>query len=151
LAAFGMQISYAATGPKDTPGWTYEPDPVALAAGCEYLFVALAASAATRHIVNADVITAVGPDGMIINISRAANIDEEALLAALETGMLGSAALDVFEGEPNLNPRFLTLPNVLLQPHQGSATTDTRHAMGKLMRDNLMAHFAGQPLPTAVL
>jgi lactate dehydrogenase-like 2-hydroxyacid dehydrogenase len=151
LAAFGMQISYSATGPKATPEWTYEPDPVALAAGCDYLFVALAASAATRHIVNADVIAAVGPEGMIINISRAANIDEEALLAALETGVLGSAALDVFEGEPNLNPRFLALPNVLLQPHQGSATTDTRRAMGQLMRDNLMAHFAGQPLPTPVL
>jgi lactate dehydrogenase-like 2-hydroxyacid dehydrogenase len=152
LAAFGMQISYAATGPKETPpGWTYQPDPVALAAGCDYLFVALAASAATRHIVNADVISAVGPDGMIINISRAANIDEQALLAALETGLLGSAALDVFEGEPNLNPRFLSLPNVLLQPHHGSATTDTRRAMGQLLRDNLTAHFAGQPLPTPVL
>jgi lactate dehydrogenase-like 2-hydroxyacid dehydrogenase len=151
LAAFGMQISYAATGPKETPGWTYQPDPVALAAGCDYLFVALAASAATRHIVNADVIRAVGPDGMIINISRAANIDEEALLAALETGLLGSAALDVFESEPNLNPRFLALPNVLLQPHAGSGTTDTRRAMGQLMRDNLAAHFAGKPLPTAVL
>ncbi len=152
LAAFGMQISYAATGPKETPaGWTYQPDPVALAAGCDFLFVALAASAATRHIVNADVIKAVGPEGMIVNISRAANIDEEALLAALETGLLGSAALDVFEGEPNLNPRFLALPNVLLQPHAGSGTTDTRRAMGQLMRDNLTAHFAGAPLPTPVL
>lgn len=152
LAAFGMQISYAATGPKETPaGWTYQPDAVALAAGCDYLFVALAASAATRHIVTAEVIRAVGPEGMIINISRAANIDEEALLAALETGLLGSAALDVFEGEPNLNPRFLTLPNVLLQPHAGSGTTDTRRAMGQLMRDNLTAHFAGMPLLTPVI
>ena len=152
LAAFGMQISYAATGPKETPaGWTYVPDLLALAAGCDFLFVALAASASTRHIVSAEVIKAVGPEGMIINISRAANIDEAALLAALETGALGSAALDVFEGEPNLNPRFLSLPNVLLQPHHGSGTTDTRRAMGQLMRDNLTAHFAGVPLPTAVL
>lgn len=151
LAAFGMQISYAATGPKTTPGWLYEPDPLALARGCDYLFVALAASAETRHIVDADVIAAVGPDGMIINISRAANVDEAALLAAIETGLLGSAALDVFEGEPHLNPRFAALSNVLLQPHIGSATTDTRRAMGQLMRDNLTAHFAGQPLLTPVI
>jgi len=151
LAAFGMQISYAATGLKDTPGWVYQPDPVALAENCDFLFVALAASSATRHIVNADVIAAVGPEGMIINISRAANVDEEALLAALETGSLGSAALDVFESEPLLNPRFLSLPNVLLQPHVGSATTDTRRAMGQLMRDNLTAHFAGEVLLTPVI
>ena len=111
----------------------------------------LAANAATRHIVNASVIAALGPEGMLINISRAANIDEEALLAALETKTLGSAALDVFEGEPKLNPRFLALPNVLLQPHHASGTYETRKAMGQLLRDNLSAHFAGQPLPTPVL
>jgi lactate dehydrogenase-like 2-hydroxyacid dehydrogenase len=87
---------------------------------------------------------------MLINISRASNIDESALLDALEQGRLGSAALDVFEGEPKLNPRFLTLPNVLVQPHHASGTYETRQAMGKLMRDNLSAHFAGQPLLTAV-
>jgi lactate dehydrogenase-like 2-hydroxyacid dehydrogenase len=97
------------------------------------------------------VIEALGPEGMLINISRASNIDEEALLAALETGRLGSAALDVFEGEPRLNPRFLALPNVLVQPHHASGTIETRQAMGKLMRDNLAAHFAGQPLLTPVL
>jgi lactate dehydrogenase-like 2-hydroxyacid dehydrogenase len=97
------------------------------------------------------VIEAVGPRGMIINISRASNIDEEALLDALESGKLGSAALDVFEGEPALNPRFLKLDNVLLQPHHASGTFETRKAMGKLVRDNLTAHFAGEPLPTPVL
>ena len=88
---------------------------------------------------------------MLINISRAGNIDEVALLDALETGALGSAALDVFEGEPALNPRFLALHNVLLQPHHASGTFETRQAMGKLVRDNLFAHFAGQPLLTPVL
>jgi len=91
-----------------------------------------------------------GPNGMLINISRAPNVDEAALLDALETGKLGSAALDVFEGEPKLNPRFLTLPNVLPQPHHASGTYETRAAMGKLVRDNLIAHFAGQPLLTPV-
>jgi lactate dehydrogenase-like 2-hydroxyacid dehydrogenase len=87
---------------------------------------------------------------MLVNISRAANVDEEALIAALGQGRLGGAALDVFEGEPALDPRFLALPNVLLQPHQGSSTVETRRAMGQLVRDNLAAHFAGRPLLTPV-
>ena len=152
LAGFGMQISYSATRPKDTPpDWTFVADPVELAAGVDFLFVTLAASAATRHIVNDTVIRALGPDGMLINISRAQNIDETALLDALETGALGAAALDVFEAEPKLNPRFLTLPNVLVQPHHGSGTIEPRKAMGQVLRDNLGAHFAGQPLLTPVL
>lgn len=152
LVGFGMDIAYSARTEKpEGAGWDYIPDPVALAARSDFLFVTLAANAATRHIVSAKVIEALGPDGMLINISRAANIDEEALLAALETKALGSAALDVFEGEPKLNPRFLALPNVLLQPHHASGTFETRKAMGQLLRDNLTAHFAGQPLPTPVL
>jgi lactate dehydrogenase-like 2-hydroxyacid dehydrogenase len=152
LAGFDLQIAYSDVGPKDyAKGWEFIADPVALAARSDFLFVTLAASAATRHIVGAEVIRALGPEGMLINISRASNIDEAALLDALEAGTLGSAALDVFEGEPKLNPRFLTLPNVLLQPHHASGTYETRQAMGKLVRDNLTAHFAGQPLPTPVL
>jgi lactate dehydrogenase-like 2-hydroxyacid dehydrogenase len=152
LAGFDIQIAYSDVAPKDHgAAWVFIADPVALAARSDFLFVTLAASAATRHIVGQAVIDALGPEGMLINISRASNIDEEALLAALETGRLGSAALDVFEGEPHLNPRFLTLPNVLLQPHHASGTFETRKAMGQLLRDNLTAHFAGQPLPTAVL
>jgi lactate dehydrogenase-like 2-hydroxyacid dehydrogenase len=152
LAGFDMQIAYSATAPKDgaPAAWAFVADPVALAARSDVLFVTLAASAATRHIVGAKVIDALGPEGMLVNISRAANIDEAALLDALEGGRLGSAALDVFEGEPALNPRFLSLPNVLVQPHHASGTFETRQAMGKLMRDNLTAHFAGQPLLTPV-
>ncbi|MCX7299806.1 MAG: 2-hydroxyacid dehydrogenase [Rhodobacterales bacterium] len=152
LEGFDMEIAYSATGPKDNAaGWDYIPDPVALAARSDILVVTLAATAATRHIVNRQVIKALGPQGMLINISRAANVDETALLDALESGALGSAALDVFEGEPNLNPRFLALRNVVLQPHHASGTVETRKAMGQLMRDNLTAHFAGKPLLTPVL
>ena len=97
------------------------------------------------------VIEALGPEGMLINISRASNIDENALIEALGSGRLGSAALDVFEGEPKLDPRFLVLDNVLLQPHHASGTVETRQAMGQLVRDNLAAHFAGRPLLTPVL
>ncbi|MCU0906499.1 MAG: 2-hydroxyacid dehydrogenase [Rhodobacteraceae bacterium] len=153
LQGFGMEIAYAARAPKpegQAAGWAYVPDPVALAARSDHLIVALAATPETRHIVGARVLDALGPQGTVINISRAANVDEAALLDALEGGRLGGAALDVFEGEPNLNPRFLSAPNILLQPHHGSGTVDTRKAMGQLMRDNLTAHFAGQPLLTPV-
>lgn len=151
LAGFDMEIAYSDVGPKDyARGWDYIADPTALAERSDFLFVTLAASAATRHIVNASVIEALGPQGMLINISRASNIDEEALLTALENGTLGSAALDVFEAEPKLNPRFLDLPNVLVQPHHASGTFETRQAMGRLVRDNLTAHFGGQPLLSQV-
>ncbi|WP_439523737.1 2-hydroxyacid dehydrogenase [Marivita sp.] len=152
LAGFDMEIAYSDVAAKDyAPDWSFIADPVALARHSDFLFVTLAASPETRHIVGRDVIDAVGPEGMIINISRASNIDEEALIAALSEARLGSAALDVFEGEPALDPRFLDLPNVLLQPHHASGTLETRQAMGQLLRDNLTAHFAGQPLLTPVL
>ena len=152
LAGFDMEIAYSDVAAKPfAKDWEFIADPVALAARSDFLFVTLAASAATRHVVGDAVIEALGPEGMLINISRASNIDEEALLAALESGRLGSAALDVFEGEPNLDPRFLALPNVLLQPHHASGTIETRKAMGKLLRDNLTAHFSGQDLLTPVL
>ena len=152
LRGFDMDIAYSDVSEKSyAEGMTYIADPVALAAHSDFLFVTLAASAATRHIVSKGVIEALGPEGMLINISRASNIDEAALLDALEGGALGSAALDVFEGEPKLDPRFLKLDNVLLQPHHASGTIETRKAMGKLVRDNLAAHFAGQPLPTPVI
>ncbi|MBB3609652.1 2-hydroxyacid dehydrogenase [Rhizobium sp. BK602] len=152
LKGFDMQIAYSDVEAKSyATDMEFVADPVKLAEQSDFLFVTLAASAATRHIVGKEVIEALGPEGMLINISRASNIDEDALLDALETGKLGSAALDVFEGEPKLNERFLTLDNVLLQPHHASGTIETRKAMGQLVRDNLAAHFAGQPLLTPVL
>lgn len=152
LRGFDMDIAYSDVSEKDfAKDMTFIADPVELARHSDFLFVTLAASAATRHIVSKAVIEALGPDGMLINISRASNVDEDALLDALEAGTLGSAALDVFEGEPNLNPRFLKLDNVLVQPHHASGTIETRKAMGKLVRDNLAAHFAGKDLPTPVI
>ncbi|EUB96840.1 Glyoxylate reductase [Rhizobium sp. CF080] len=152
LKGFDMDIAYSDVSAKPyAEDMTFISDPVELARRSDFLFVTLAASAATRHIVSKDVIEALGPEGMLINISRASNIDEDALLAALEARTIGSAALDVFEGEPQLNPRFLALDNVLVQPHHASGTIETRKAMGKLVRDNLAAHFAGAALPTPVI
>ena len=149
LQGFGMQISYLARSPKEVP-WEFVADPVELARASDFLFVTALANASTRHIVGAKVLEALG-QGMLINISRAQNVDEFALLEALEAGRLGGAALDVFEGEPAINPRFARLNNVLLQPHVGSATVETRVAMGKLMLDNMAAHFDGRALLTEVV
>ena len=149
LEGFGCPIAYASRGEKPCD-YRYIPDPVALADWADVLIVTALANAETRHIVNAEVLRALGPQGMLVNISRASNIDEAALLEALEGGALAGAALDVFEGEPALNPRFGRLANVVLQPHHASGTVETRRAMGQLMRDNLMAHFAGRPVLTPV-
>lgn len=152
LAGFDMEIANRGLAPKGcAPDWTFIADPVELAHQVDYLFVTLAASEKTRHIVVREVIEALGPEGMVINISRASNVEEAALLDAPESGTLCTAAFDVFEGEPDLDPRFLKLSNVLLQPHHASGTLETRKVMGKLVRDNLTAHFAGQPLLTPVL
>lgn len=152
LHGFGMEIAYSARSPRTEAGeWTYIADATELAAWSDVLFVTLSATPETRHIVNAKTLDALGTEGLLINISRAQNIDESALLDALEQNRIRGAALDVFEGEPALNPRFTKLSNALLQPHHASGTNETRRAMGQLMRDNLAAHFAGQPLPTRVI
>lgn len=152
LQGFDMDISYSARAAHELDeDWKFIADPVELAKNSDVLFVSLAASKQTHHIVNKQVMDALGPEGMVINISRASNIDEIALLDALEAKTLGSAALDVFEGEPDINPRFLELDNVLLQPHHGSGTVETREAMGDLVFENLKAHFDGKELPTPVV
>lgn len=150
LAGFDMEIGYTARSDKGID-WTYHEDAVSLARASDVIFVASVANEETRHIVNAEVLRALGPDGAVINISRAQNIDEDALLNALENGAIAGAGLDVFEGEPHVNPRFAALTNVVMQPHIGSATIETRKGMGRLMRDNLTAHFEGRPLLTPVM
>lgn len=150
LAAFKLDIHYHSRTEKETPGWTYHADPVSLAHEVDFLVVALVGGEETRHYISRDVIEALGPDGVIINISRGSTIDEEAMLDALEAGRLGGAGLDVFENEPDVNPRFAALDTVVLQPHVGSATHGTRAMMGQLQRDNITAHLAGRALLTPV-
>ena len=93
----------------------------------------------TRHLVSKAVIEALGPEGTLINVARGTVVDEPAMIAALRDGRLGFAALDVFENEPNVSEEILALPNVLVQPHHGSAARETREAMGQLMIDNMSA------------
>ncbi len=151
LSAFDMDINYCATSEKPVDAsWQYYSSPVELASNSDFVIVTLAAGAATEKMVNADVIKALGKDGMLINVSRGSTVDEAALLSALKSGELGFAALDVFDNEPTIDTAFFDLDNVLLQPHQASATHETRQAMGDLVTDNLLAHFAGDPLKTPV-
>lgn len=151
LTAFKCEIHYFARSPKDTPeGWTFHADPVDLARAVDDLMVAVVGGPATEGIVSAEVIAALGPDGILVNIARGSVVDEAALIAALEQGRLRGAALDVFCNEPHVDARLLALSNVTVLPHVGSATVETRSAMGDLQRRNILALLAGQPVLTPV-
>jgi lactate dehydrogenase-like 2-hydroxyacid dehydrogenase len=149
-AAFRMRVIYS--GPRRKPDAPYEyvADLVELARRSDYLMVACKGGPETRHLVSAAIVDALGPNGTLINVARGSVVDEPALVKALAEGRLGHAALDVFESEPDPSPELLKLSNVIVQPHHGSATIETRVAIGRLMIDNLIAHFAGRPLLTPV-
>jgi D-3-phosphoglycerate dehydrogenase len=150
-AGFDCDIRYFARTEKADVAWTFEPHLIELARWADFLIVTLAGGPATSGLIDGDVLAALGPDGCLINISRGTTVDETALLDALERKAIRGAGLDVFRNEPNIDPRFLALDNVILQPHHGSGTVETREAMGQLVRDNLSAHFAGLPLITPVI
>jgi len=113
--------------------------------------ICAAASASTRRIVGTAVFDALGPSGVLVNVARGSIVDEPALVAALQAGRLGGAALDVFEDEPNVPAALCAMENVVLTPHIASATNETRRAMGDLMIDNFDAFFASKPMPTALV
>ncbi|MFW2542257.1 2-hydroxyacid dehydrogenase [Primorskyibacter sp. 2E107] len=151
LAAFKMEIHYTSRSEKETPGWTYHgEDVVSLARAVDFLVVAIVGGPATEKTVSREAIEALGPRGVVVNISRGTTIDEEALLDALEAGTIAGAGLDVFVGEPVVNPRFFALDTVHLQPHQGSGTVETRRAMAMLQLENVTACLEGKPLVTPV-
>ena len=150
LAAFGIQVRYSQPRAKPGVDAPRAESLLALAQESDYLIVSAPGTPATRHAVDAGVLAALGPQGTLINIARGALIDEEAMIAALQDGTLGAAGLDVFADEPRVPAALRALPNVVLTPHIGSLTVETRHAMGQLVVDNLQAHFAGLPLPTPV-
>ena len=148
--AFGMQVAYTARHARPELSYAYFPDAAALAAQSDYLAVITPGGSATRHLVNGEVLHALGPKGILVNVARGSVVDQNALVEALEHKAIAGAALDVFESEPDVPERLRRLPNVLLSPHIGSATTSTRQAMADLTAANLRAHFAGQPLPSPV-
>lgn len=148
LNGFDCDISYFARSEKDGSPFRFEPDLLALARNSEFLIVTLSGGASTKNMIDAGVLEALGPDGILVNVSRGTTVDEPVLIAALQSKTIKGAGLDVFWNEPNINPAFFTLDNVVLQPHHASGTVETRKAMGQLVRDNLAAHFAGKPLLT---
>lgn len=149
-APFGLDIAYYGRRHQPDVPYRYYDSLEAMAADVDILAVTCPGGAATYRLVNGAVLDALGPQGTVINVSRGSVIDEPALVAALKDGRLGAAGLDVFEKEPHVPEVLLSMDNVVLQPHQGSATRETRQAMGDLVIENLQRHFAGQKVVTPV-
>lgn len=148
-AMFKADIVYHSRTPKDV-AYDYYPDLVQMARECEVLICITPGGAATKHLINAEVIEALGPDGILINVARGSVVDEAALVTALSEGALGGAGLDVFEAEPVVPDALKTLSNVVLTPHVASATVETRQAMGDLTCDNLLQYLKDGTVLTPV-
>lgn len=146
---FEMAIRYHTRKVVADAKYPHEPSLIELARWADYLVVITAGGAGTRHLVNAAVLEALGPDGFIVNVARGSVIDETALVAALKAGRIAGAGLDVFENEPTVPEELWKLDNVVLLPHIASATRETRQAMADRVFDNLQAFFAGRPLVSA--
>ncbi len=147
---FGMGVAYTTRTPRTDVTYRYYPSAVALASEVDFLMIITPGGAATKGLINADVLKALGPNGYLINVARGSVVDQTALIQALEQGLIAGAALDVFEDEPNVPEALRLRDNVVLTPHIASATWQTRRAMADLAFGNLQAHFAGQPLLTPV-
>ncbi len=150
LEAFGCEIHYHNRNQKPDSNYTYHHSAVDLAAKTEVLIVAAAGGAQSAKLVDAQVLSAVGPQGFVINIARGTVIDESALIDALSTGKIAGAGLDVFENEPHVPAELLELENVVLLPHLGSGTNETRADMAALTLDNLRSYLADRSLLTPI-
>ena len=151
ISGFDCDIAYFDIAPRSDLPYEFIGSLIDLAKRSEFLVITLAASEKTNGIINADVLKALGEEGILINISRGSTVDEDALLTALEQKTIKGAGLDVFRNEPEINSRFMKLDNVVLQPHHASGTLETRKAMGQLVRDNIDAYFSGKDLLTPVV
>ena len=149
-AAFGMHIAYTARSAKADVPHRFLPTAAALAAQSDFLVVITPGGAGTRKLIDAQVLAALGPQGCLVNVARGSVVDETALIAALQAGTIAGAALDVFENEPNVPQALREMDNVVLTPHIGSSTAQTRRAMADLAFDNLNAQLTGQALLTPV-
>lgn len=147
--AFKMKIAYHNRRPKRVP-FDYYDSLTALARASDILLSMLPGTPDTRRILDAEVFRALGPDGLFINVGRGSAVDEVALVEALQQGTIAGAGLDVYTNEPHVPEALLSMSNVVLFPHIGSSTAETRRAMGQLVLDNLAAHFNDRPLITPV-
>ena len=149
LEPFGVTIAY--TGPSAKKcAYTFHSSAVALAEAADVIILTCPGGLDTEGMIDAEVLNALGPNGYLINIARGSVVDESALISALQQNRIAGAALDVFENEPQLNSAFIPLHNVVLSPHIGSATRETRQGMTRLAIDNLEAFFNHRPLLTPI-
>ena len=148
---FKMSIAYTDLRRMEDLPYDFFESAETMAANVDFFVVAAAGGEQSRGAIGKDVLNALGPEGILVNIARGSVVDEPALVSALVEGRLGGAGLDVFADEPNVPEALLALNNVVLQPHRASATFDTRIAMGDLVLANLAAHFAGKELQTPVV
>ena len=150
MSVFGCPVAWWGPNPKPDAPWPMAQTLLELAQASDLLFVAVRAGSDNRHLIDRAVIEAVGPRGLICNVSRGFVIDQAALIGALKDGRLGHAALDVFDPEPTTAETWAGAPNVVLTPHTAGGTLDGVPAMVALMRENVRRHFAGEPLATPV-
>ncbi|HSI62433.1 MAG TPA: 2-hydroxyacid dehydrogenase [Candidatus Saccharimonadia bacterium] len=150
VEAIGMQVGYCCREKQADVPYQYFHSPAEMAAWCHYFIVSCPGGEATKNLVNAQVLFALGSEGTLINIARGTVVDENALISALQGGFIKGAGLDVYVDEPYVPKKLMKMDNVVLLPHVGSGTFETRKAMADLVVGNLKAHFAGKPLPTLV-
>jgi len=150
-AAFDMPIAYHGRSKQSDVPYTYYADPAEMAKNSDIVIIICPGGEATRNIASEKVIRALGPKGLLVNVSRGSTVDEPALVKALKEGALGGAALDVFAKEPAPSHELFSMPNVVVVPHIASATHETRTDMGNLVIDNLLAHLNGKTLLTPVV
>lgn len=143
LEAFGVAIAYHGRTRQDDVPYRHYPRLADMAADVDLLVSVAPGGASTKGIVDAEVLQALGPDGIVINVGRGSVVNEKHLIAALQSGTILSAGLDVFEDEPHVPAELIAMENVVLLPHVGSASVHTRQAMGQLVVDNLLGWFAG--------
>lgn len=144
LLAFGCDVAYHTRNKKTDVPYSHYDDLVALARDCAVLIAILPGGEATRGVISREVLQALGPEGTFINVARGTVVDETALVELLQSGELGRAGLDVFVDEPNVPAELFALDNVVLQPHMGSATVETRRAMADRVVTNLENYFAAR-------
>ncbi len=149
-AAFDMDVVYH--GPQEKPEqlYPYYKSLQEMATACDFLILSCVGGDATRNLVDYSVLEALGTEGFLINIARGSVVLQDDLLAALSNGIIAGAGLDVYENEPQVPEGLFSMDNVVLLPHIGSATVETRAKMGQLVVDNIVAHFNGDPLKTPV-
>jgi lactate dehydrogenase-like 2-hydroxyacid dehydrogenase len=150
VAAFGLDVVYHGRNPQAGVAYRYYPSLVDMAKAADVLVIVAPGGPSTRHIVNAEVLAALGPDGVLINIARGSLVDEAALIEALRTGRILAAGLDVYENEPDVPAELIALDNAVLLPHVGSASVKTRQAMAECVVENIFAWADGKPPLTPV-